>query len=143
MQSRRQSILKNHAMLGAPRNVVSLFWQRYNLRWRNPEKNIGELAAGIVDSQQFTSTGPASAAWAEVVPVAFRGRSCVDQLQGGKLTVLVDSKATAYVLGRQFGPALLAALAGRLGRGAVRMIAYRIRPAAIKSNAKDTRADKI
>lgn len=134
MGNRRYAILKAHAMLGAPSHATALFWQRYNLRWRHPEQNLADLAAKVVEAESSLDAGAVTKAWDKSLPIEFRGRACVEQLQNGKLSVLVDGKATAYKLSRQYGPVLLKSLNEKLGRGIIRAIVYRVRPAAIKGH---------
>src|SRR5258706_15825603 len=103
MLNRREAILKQHAMLGASRSAASLFWQRYNLRWKFPEKKLGDLTRELVKSQGMIGPTAICEAWEKIVPSGFIGRAQVEQHVRGKLTILVDCKSTAHVLGRQHG----------------------------------------
>ena len=139
MSNRRYSILKANAMLGAPRHATALFWQRYNLRWRNPEQNLADLTNKLVEFRGGKNPPSIVRAWEQSLPDGFHGCACVECLQNGKLSVIVDSRATVYRLSRQFGGMLLKAMNEKLGQRAVRSIVYRIRPAAIKNH--DARID--
>ncbi len=115
--SRRRELLESEGLRYGAADAQSLFWARYNLqrshRFRRPVSSVGALTGTLLKfgtSADAERMGRAIHAWNRVAPVNCRGNSRIDGLRKGRLTVLVDSKSTAYVLRRQAYRALLEAM---------------------------------
>ncbi|MBN2562377.1 MAG: DUF721 domain-containing protein [Phycisphaerae bacterium] len=126
---RRRAILEDHDVLAAPAWRQDLFWRSYNRKgWRGAAK-LADLASAALSEGTLRSARrleQLAEAWRSVVPMGYERSSRVEGFSHGRLVVLVDSAATRYVLSRQVGRALVAALNGYLREARVRAIEYRV-----------------
>lgn len=94
-----------------PREARMQFWKRHNLatsragfRIRRPAAGVGDLTGTLLQhriADDGVRLGRAMVAWKKAVPANCYDKCRVDSLKKGELTVIVDSKSTAYVLRRQ------------------------------------------
>ncbi|MCB9856639.1 MAG: DUF721 domain-containing protein [Phycisphaerales bacterium] len=107
----RRDALEAEGLRFSPSEAQMQFWKRHNLangragfRIRRPVAGVGDLTGQLLNHRvagDGVRLGRAIVAWKKSVPANCLDKCRIDSLKKGELTVLVDSKSTAYVLRRQ------------------------------------------
>lgn len=107
----RREALEAEDLRFGPTEARMQFWRRHNLatsrsgfRIRRAASGVGDLTGQLLRhrvANDGVRLGRAIVAWRKSVPASCHGKCRVDSLKKGELTVIVDSKSTAYVLRRQ------------------------------------------
>jgi len=107
----RRDALETEGLRFAPSDARMQFWKRHNLansragfRIRRPAAGVGDLTGQLLKhrvAEDGIRLGRAIVAWKKAVPANCFDKCRIDSLKKGELTVLVDSRSTAYVLRRQ------------------------------------------
>jgi len=116
-------------MAWAERGRQQEFWTRRNKGRRPAAVSLGVVAKDFLDGRAFKDAlrlGPLRAWWEETVPAELRKHSDVTAVRGGRLTVMVDDPAVKFVLEREIGRRLLAALRADRCGASIREISYRL-----------------
>ncbi len=127
--NRRRAILSEHDLELAPAACRELFWLGYNRRRRRQPRPFADLVGPALDEALRANEGDLArvrALWHAALPAQYAGRTEVEQLAGGRVTIRVDSAATRYALGRRHGRALLEALRAQLPGISITEIRYRL-----------------
>lgn len=127
----RRAILRSHGLDSAPRTLQEMFWRRYNqTSWRSrPPSSLQELLDAVAKDSRLQPAGPLDeirAAWQQLAPSEFQGSASIEGLSSGRLRVVTDSAAIRYVLGRQWGQALIDALNTAIGSEVIKRIDFRL-----------------
>ena len=142
----RVSILEREGLSAAPRGVQEEFWRRYNfVPWRRRlPAALGDVLAWAWPESAAKKSGlldRVEAAWLRALPAEYAELTKVEGLTGGRLRISVDSAATRFVLERQLGGSLVAAVNEAMGAQDVGRIEYQVgrmsgRRKSIDSNKK-------
>lgn len=131
--ARRRELLDAEGLRYGAADARALFWARHNLqrsrRFRQPLTAVGLLTGQLIKHQSSGDAeriGRAIQAWSCVVPANCRGKCRVDGLFKGRLTVIVDSKSTGYVLRRQSYQALLDGMENQAPGLGIERIVFRV-----------------
>lgn len=127
----RERILRQGGVADAPRDVQEEFWRRYNfVPWRRRlPAALGDLLAKAWPESAGQKSGlldRVEAAWLRALPAEYADLTKVEGLTGGRLRILVDSAATRFVLERQLGGVLVAAVNEAMGTQDVGRIEYQL-----------------
>lgn len=149
---RRAAILEREGLSAATPQAQEEFWRRYNFTpWRRRlPAALGDVVQRVWPETAGKKSGLAerlAAAWQRVLPAEYAESAKVDGYTGGRLKVLVDNAATRFVLERQLGDVLIAAVNQEVGSQAVQRIDYRVgnvsgRRRSIDGKKKTTRERK-
>lgn len=142
----RERILSQCGVADAPRDVQEAFWRRYNfVPWRRRlPAALGDVLAKAWPESAGKKSGlldRVEAAWLRALPAEYAELTKVEGLTGGRLRISVDSAATRFVLERQLGGSLVAAVNEAMGAQDVGRIEYQVgrisgRRKSIDSNKK-------
>lgn len=129
--SQRSRILAKEGLAGATRAEQEIFWRGYNQRRsrRRAPAALAELVAGAVPQLppgRRRVDRRVEAAWLRVLPAEYADATRVEVFQSGRLRVGVAGAAVRYVLERQLGAVLLAAVNKELGSALVSRIEFRL-----------------
>ncbi len=112
-ESRRDFILRTGGVEFAPPSEREVFWRRYNESRRRSAlraERLGKIAAPWIAHESVAIGNVLTRAkrlWSELAPPKFAGRCRVDSLKSRRLTILVDSRSTGFVLRRTIERAFL------------------------------------
>ncbi len=145
---RRTAILQREGLSSAPPGVQEEFWRRYNfVPWRRRlPAALGDLLAKAWPESAGQKSGlldRVEAAWLRALPAEYADLTKVEGLTGGRLRILVDSAATRFVLERQLGGSLVAAVNEAMGASDVGRIEYQVGRMSGRRKSNDSNKKKI
>lgn len=112
-ESRRDFILRTGGAEFAPPSEREVFWRRYNESRRRSAlkaERLGTIAAPWI-AHESAAIGnvlaKAKRLWSELAPPKFAECCRVDSIKSRRLTILVDSRSTGFVLRRTIERAFL------------------------------------
>lgn len=132
----RRDVLEAEGLRFGTSEAQMQFWKRHNLatsragfRVRRAASGVGALTGKLLQYRiagDGVRLGRAMVAWKKSVPANCHHKCRIDSLKKGELTVLVDSKSTAYVLRRQEYQKLLERLENTAPGLGIQSIRFRV-----------------
>ncbi len=129
--SKRRAILEAEGLEFSTHEAQQAFWRRHNLKRRSLGRRsttLGDLASSLLSGgiqRSAKRLRELESAWKAIVPEAYRSRSRVEYFEHGRLHVSVDSRATGFILHRQFHSTLLLDLNAHISGFRVGCIEFR------------------
>lgn len=112
-RARRRALLDAAGLAWAPRETQQAFWRKHNFRRGRAAVPIGDVARTIIGARSIANAALLTAvrrAWDELAPAGLREHCEPIAVRAGRVTIAVDNPSIKFVLQREVGPALLAAL---------------------------------